>query len=54
MLRDPRTYLWYALQAVEHVQQFTQNRTVEDYKADVLLRSGVERQLEIAGGRLAR
>jgi uncharacterized protein with HEPN domain len=49
MRRDPRTYLWDALQAVEHVQQFTQDRTLTDYKADVLLRSGVERQLEIAG-----
>jgi uncharacterized protein with HEPN domain len=31
------------------VQQFTQERTFNDYKVDVLLRSGMERQLEITG-----
>jgi uncharacterized protein with HEPN domain len=49
MRRDPRTYLWDAIQAITHVEQFTRNRTFQDYEADVLLRSAVERQLEIAG-----
>lgn len=49
MRRDPRAYLWDAVQAVAHVEQFTRDRTFEDYEADVLLRSGVERQLEIVG-----
>jgi hypothetical protein len=49
MRRDPRAYLWDAVQALSHVEQFTRDRTFEDYEADVLLRSGVERQLEIAG-----
>ena len=49
MRRDPRAHLWDAVQALAHVEQFTQDRTFEDYEADVLLRSGVERQLEIAG-----
>ena len=49
MRHDPRAYLWDALQAITHVEQFTHDRTFQDYEADVLLRSGVERQLEIAG-----
>jgi Protein of unknown function DUF86 len=49
MRRDPRAYLWDAVQALAHVEQFTRDRTFEAYEADVLLRSGVERQLEIAG-----
>jgi uncharacterized protein with HEPN domain len=49
MRRDPRAYLWDAVQAITHVQRFTRDRTFDDYKADILLRSGVERQLEIAG-----
>jgi len=49
MRRDPRAYLWDAAQAITHVQRFSQDRTFEDYEADILLRSGVERQLEIAG-----
>lgn len=49
MRRDPRAYLWDAVQAITHVEQFTRERTFRDYEADVLLRSGVERQLEVAG-----
>jgi uncharacterized protein with HEPN domain len=49
MRRDPRTYLWDAAQAADHVERFVRGRTFEDYSGDVLLRSGVERQLEIVG-----
>ena len=35
--------------ACEALVQFTRNKTLDDYKADLLLQSGVERQLEIIG-----
>jgi uncharacterized protein with HEPN domain len=47
--RDPRTYLWDACDAAENVLRFTQGRTFEEYSSDLLLRSAVERQLEIVG-----
>jgi uncharacterized protein with HEPN domain len=47
--RDPRTYLWDAREAAENVLRFTHGRNFEEYTSDVLLRSGVERQLEIVG-----
>lgn len=54
MLRDPRTYLWDAVQAADHVMDFTHSQTFDDYTADLLLRSGVERQLEIVGEALSQ
>jgi uncharacterized protein with HEPN domain len=47
--RDPYTYLWHAHDAAENVLRFTKGRTFEEYTGDALLRSGVERQLEIVG-----
>jgi len=44
-------------QAAELILEFTADKAFEDYAADALLRSGVERQLEIIGealGRLAK
>ncbi len=35
--------------ACQALLQFTLDRSLDDYQADVLLRSGVERQLEIIG-----
>ncbi len=49
MPRDPRTFLWDAHRAAERIADFVDGRTFDDYKKDVLLRSGVERQLEIVG-----
>lgn len=49
MRRDPRAYLWDARQAAERVVQFVTGRTWEEYQADALLRSAVERQFEIVG-----
>jgi uncharacterized protein with HEPN domain len=49
MRPDPRKYLWDALRAAELVGQFTSGRLFGDYEADPMLRSAVERQLEIIG-----
>lgn len=49
MQRDHRTYLWDARQAAQRVLDFVAGRTWEEYGADDLLRSGVERQFEIVG-----
>jgi uncharacterized protein with HEPN domain len=49
MQRDPRTYLWDAQRAVELLRGFSDGKTFADYQADAMLRSAVERQLEIVG-----
>jgi uncharacterized protein with HEPN domain len=49
MPRDPRTYLWDARRAAELVAAFVDGRVFEDYCADAMLRSAVERQFEIIG-----
>lgn len=47
--RDPRAYLWDAIEASNHALRFVTDKTRDDYADDVLLRSGVERQLSIVG-----
>ena len=49
MPRDARAYLWDARRAAEQVGTFVADRTRDDYAADVMLRSAVERQFEILG-----
>ena len=49
MHADARNLLWDARQAAERVVRFTQRKTFGDYQTDELLRSAVERQLEIVG-----
>lgn len=49
MRPDPRKYCWDALRAADLVRQFTSSRSFGDYESDPMLRSAVERQLEIIG-----
>ena len=48
MPHDPRKLLDDIQQAAARIQQFTANASIEQYDQDVLLRSAVERQFEIA------
>ena len=57
MERSSRAYLQDIRTAVELVTRFTAGRSFDAFAADPLLRSAVERQLEIAGealGQLAK
>ncbi len=47
-------YLFDVRQACRRLVEFTRGKSIEDYRGDALLRSGVERQFEIAGEALAR
>ena len=49
MPRDPRAWLLDILVACDLLADFTKGKTFDDYDADSLLRSAVERQLEIIG-----
>jgi uncharacterized protein with HEPN domain len=54
MRRDPRCYLWDALRAAESVRAFVHGKTYEAFVEDDLLRSAVERQLQIIGEALSQ
>jgi uncharacterized protein with HEPN domain len=47
--RDARTYLFDIELAAALIAEFTAGRNLDDYLADVMLRSAVERQFEIIG-----
>jgi uncharacterized protein with HEPN domain len=47
--KDDRVYLWDMLTAARAVALFARGRTLAEYEADLLLRSAVERQIEIIG-----
>jgi uncharacterized protein with HEPN domain len=47
--RDVRLYLFDIARACELIERFTRGRSFDDYEADPMLRSAVERQFEIAG-----
>ena len=49
MRREVRAYLWDAREAASAALQFVHGKTRDDYGRDLLLRSGVERQLQIVG-----
>jgi uncharacterized protein with HEPN domain len=54
MRRDPRAYLADIVDASRLVAGFIAGHTLDRYRSDVLLRSAVERQLEIVGEALNR
>jgi uncharacterized protein with HEPN domain len=54
MRPESRKYLWDAAQAVDRILTFVAGKTFQDYQADELLRSAVERQFEIVGESLAQ
>lgn len=47
--KDDRAYLWDMLTAAKAVTEFVEGRTLEEYVGDLMLRSAVERQVEIIG-----
>jgi uncharacterized protein with HEPN domain len=49
MHADSSKFLWDAQQAVLKIVRFTGGKSCDQYLADDLLRSGVERQFEIVG-----
>lgn len=54
MQRDARAYLWDAVQAAEAVQAFLRGQTYDSFIEDHMVRSAVERQLQIVGEALAQ
>jgi len=57
MERESRAYLWDAKAAADAIAEFTGGKSIDDYKADEMLRAAVERKFEIIGealGQLAR
>ncbi len=54
MERDPKALLWDALVAARLVGSFAANADFERFDRDDMLRSAVERQLEILGEALAQ
>lgn len=51
---EVRKYLLDITAAIPLLKSFTAGKSLADYKADALLRSGVERQFEIIGEALAQ
>jgi uncharacterized protein with HEPN domain len=49
MQPESAKYLYDILKACEAILQFIEGKDIEDYEEDMLLRSGVERQLMIIG-----
>jgi uncharacterized protein with HEPN domain len=54
MHADAGKLLWDALRAAERVMRFVAGKTFADYEHDELVRSAVERQLEIIGEALSQ
>lgn len=54
MRRDPRAYLWDAREAARRVADFIGDANEEAYLHNALMRSAVERQLEILGEALGQ
>ncbi len=47
--KDDRAYLWDMLTAAKAVSDFVRGRSIEEYLTNLMLRSAVERQVEIIG-----
>ncbi|MBN2563301.1 MAG: DUF86 domain-containing protein [Phycisphaerae bacterium] len=47
--KQDEAYLWDMLDAAQAIQRFVEGRSSQDYVADRLLRSAVERNVEIIG-----
>ena len=47
--KDDHVYLWDMLTAARAVVDFTRERSLAEYEANLMLRSAVERQIEILG-----
>jgi uncharacterized protein with HEPN domain len=54
MKRDPSAYLWDMQQACAAIGRFVQDKSLESYVADLMLRSAVERQLQNIGEALSQ
>jgi uncharacterized protein with HEPN domain len=54
MARDPRALLWDAKSSGEAIERFLAGKTFDEYLADEVLRSAVERQFEILGEALSQ
>ena len=54
MERDPRSLLWDVRDSADTNRRFTANRSIQEYLADDMLRSAVERHFEIIGEALRR
>jgi uncharacterized protein with HEPN domain len=54
MRRDARAYLWDAVKATEAVQTFIRGKTYDAFAEEDMVRSAVERQLQIVGEALAQ
>jgi uncharacterized protein with HEPN domain len=46
---EPKKYLYDIQEAASRIVDFTSGKTLEDYRANAMLRSAVERQFEIIG-----
>jgi uncharacterized protein with HEPN domain len=53
MRPDTRKYVWDATEAARRLLRFTQDKSLDEYLADELLRAAVERQLTILGEALS-
>ncbi|HUD86486.1 MAG TPA: HepT-like ribonuclease domain-containing protein, partial [Xanthobacteraceae bacterium] len=49
MQRDPKGLLWDTREAANAIAMMTAGKTFADFDGDIILRSAVERQFEIAG-----
>jgi len=52
--RDPKVFLWEAREAAETALRFARGKSFDAFIADDLLRSGIERQLQIVGEALSQ